>query len=161
MLQDWKEIAVKRLSKNSRQGLHEFKNEVVFISRLQHRNLVKLLGCYIHGEEKMLVYEYMFNKSLDFFIFGSTLENPNLPSFASLLELFISCFLWLLCMPEKILCSFSKSIWVFSKQLGVWTVIPKSHYPMYVLATLTTHIENLVFIYAIIIFILCSRIREV
>lgn len=93
MLQDGKEIAVKRLSKNSRQGLHEFKNEVVFISRLQHRNMVKLLGCYIHGEEKMLVYEYMFNKSLDFFIFGSTLENPNLPSFASLLELFISFFL--------------------------------------------------------------------
>ncbi|KAF3945853.1 hypothetical protein CMV_027814, partial [Castanea mollissima] len=71
-------IAIKRLGRNSKQGILEFKNELIVMPKLHHVNIVKLIGCCIHGEERMLVYEYMPNKSLDYFLFAQIFKPDEL-----------------------------------------------------------------------------------
>ena len=76
-----KEVAVKRISKNSSQGKQEFIAEVTTIGSLHHKNLVRLIGWCYERRELLLVYEFMPNGSLDKFIFGDEklgMEEPTL-----------------------------------------------------------------------------------
>ncbi|KAL0315626.1 UNVERIFIED_CONTAM: putative LRR receptor-like serine/threonine-protein kinase [Sesamum radiatum] len=70
-LDDGREIAVKKLSQGSAQGKKEFQSESKLLARVQHRNVVKLLGYCVYGAEKLLVYQYVANESLDKLLFKS------------------------------------------------------------------------------------------
>ena len=72
VLLDGQEIAVKRLSQTSDQGIQQLKNELVLVAKLQHKNLVRLVGVCLQEHEKLLVYEYMPNRSIDTILFGKT-----------------------------------------------------------------------------------------
>jgi serine/threonine protein kinase len=71
-LTDGRVVAVKQLSQTSHQGKKQFATEIETISRVQHRNLVKLYGCCLEGNNPLLVYEYMENGSLDKALFGTS-----------------------------------------------------------------------------------------
>ena len=63
-------VAVKKLSAFSKQGVREFLTEIETISNVQHPNLVRMIGCCVHGPDRILVYEYLENKSLDNALLG-------------------------------------------------------------------------------------------
>nr|DAD42991.1 TPA_asm: hypothetical protein HUJ06_001221 [Nelumbo nucifera] len=79
-LSDGRVVAVKQLSVASQQGKSQFVTEIATISAIQQRNLVKLYGCCIEGEKRLLVYEYLENKSLDQALFGNTTLHLDWPT---------------------------------------------------------------------------------
>ncbi|GJN26456.1 hypothetical protein PR202_gb14387 [Eleusine coracana subsp. coracana] len=79
-LTDGRVVAVKQLSETSHQGKKEFATEIETISRVQHRNLVKLFGCCLEGNKPLLVYEYLENGSLDKALFGTKRSNLDWPT---------------------------------------------------------------------------------
>ena len=88
-MENGQQIAVKKLSMGSRQGVREFLNEVRLLLKVQHRNLVSLLGCCASSGHFLLVYPYFPNGSLDHILFGKTCS----ASFVSVLNLLPLCYL--------------------------------------------------------------------
>ncbi|KAL5980216.1 hypothetical protein ACLOJK_036683 [Asimina triloba] len=77
-LKDGTQIAVKVLSAESKQGIQEFLNEIDMITNVKHPNLVELIGCCVQGGNRILVYEYVINSSLDRALLGSNVKNIKL-----------------------------------------------------------------------------------
>uniref|UniRef100_A0A453T8K9 Protein kinase domain-containing protein n=2 Tax=Aegilops tauschii subsp. strangulata TaxID=200361 RepID=A0A453T8K9_AEGTS len=70
-LPDGEEIAVKRMSNSSTQGVEELKNELALVAKLSHKNLVRLIGVCLEQQERLLVYEFVPNRSLDLILFDA------------------------------------------------------------------------------------------
>ena len=90
-MRDGTEVAVKELPLNAKQSVDDFINEVQLVHSLQHKNLVKLRGCSVNGSSRLLVYEYVENKSLARALFGKWLH-----TFFLVLLYWSSTFLYLL-----------------------------------------------------------------
>lgn len=72
VLNDGREVAVKQLKSGSGQGEREFRAEVEIISRVHHRHLVSLVGYCISEQQRLLVYDYVPNNTLDYHLHGKT-----------------------------------------------------------------------------------------
>ncbi|XP_056692168.1 cysteine-rich receptor-like protein kinase 10 [Spinacia oleracea] len=113
-LEDGHIIAVKRLSSQSEQGIGEFKTEVVLVAKLQHRNLVKLLGFCLSGKEKILVYEFLPNMSLDRFLSDPTKrESLNLKTRFTIIEGLREGFFTFMKIPDSKLCIETSNLVIF------------------------------------------------
>ncbi|KAH9541922.1 hypothetical protein CY35_14G089700 [Sphagnum magellanicum] len=75
ILLDGTKLAVKLMTTKSHQGIDDFLNEVVSITSVRHKNLVKLKGCCLHRTQRLLVYEYVENKNLAEALWGSNMED--------------------------------------------------------------------------------------